>query len=668
MASDQTLAAPRRATGAWVLAGFVVAVVGMMIVPIPTWLLDALLTFNLALSVSLLLAAVYSARTLELSTFPTLLVLTTLFRLSLNVSTVRLILSQANAGRVVHSFGAFVVRGDYVVGFAVFLILTLVQYIVISRGAERVAEVAARFTLDAMPGMQLAIDAELRSGVIDAAQARDKRAQLTREAQLYGALDGAMRFVRGDAIAALCILGISLVGGLTIGVVQHGLPLGQAARVYTLLTIGDGLVSQLPALLISTAAGLVVTRVASDQTGSSLGRDLSQQLLRPRALLMTALLLALLAIVPGLPLWPFAGVGAGALALALWARRNQPEAALPVEAAIPERAPDVAIALDPQLVQAMPDAAARAAQVARRIAEELGIPLAVPEIRVDASLPRRTWELRLRGVPHKRGAIPDGRLLAAAGPASLPAGTDADPAEHPSTGALASWVPRAQAEALRKAGVALYDGADILAAALEAMLRTETPALLGVDETQALVDALARRHPALVRETVPKRIELPALAELLRRLVGEGLPIGDLRDVLEAVAQSKSETAPTDMGIRAEHVRAQLSRRISHRFATDGKIATLELDGEAEEAVRGALRETAAGSRLALEPDFAESLLASLRQELEAHPDAALLTSGELRRHLRRLVADEHPRLPVLAYHELAADVEVERVGTVRLL
>ncbi|HEX4459066.1 MAG TPA: flagellar biosynthesis protein FlhA, partial [Polyangia bacterium] len=274
--------------GAIAVAAFVIASVAMLIVPLPTPLLDLLLTLNLAVSVALLLVAVWSSRTLELSTFPTLLVLTTLYRLSLNVSSVRLILLQANAGRVIHAFGAFVVRGDYVVGFAVFLILTIVQYVVISRGAERVAEVAARFTLDAMPGKQLAIDADLRAGAVDANEARKRRNELSKEAQLYGALDGAMRFVKGDAIAGLLILAISLVGGLIIGVVRHNLPIGDAARVYTLLTVGDGLVSQLPALLISTAAGLVVTRVASDEDGGSLGPDLARQLMRPGALWATA--------------------------------------------------------------------------------------------------------------------------------------------------------------------------------------------------------------------------------------------------------------------------------------------------------------------------------------------------------------------------------------------
>jgi type III secretory pathway component EscV len=665
-----------RPAGALVLALFVVAIVGMMIVPLPTALLDVLLTTNLAIAVALLLVAVYSARTLELSTFPTLLVLTTLFRLALNVSSVRLILLQANAGRVIHAFGAFVVRGDYVVGFAVFLILTIVQYVVISRGAERVAEVAARFTLDAMPGQQLAIDGELRAGSITADEARARRAQLSREAQLYGALDGAMRFVKGDAIAGILILGISLAGGLIIGVARHGMPIGQAAAIYTLLTIGDGLVSQLPALLISTAAGLVVTRVASDQADDSLGRELARQLARPRALAVTALLLGVLALVPGLPLWPFALVGftAGGLALYLRRRRRGPEP-IAVGVSLPRPQPALEVAVDSQLaaqLRAAGPVEERLAEVARTLADDLGLPLPPVELAIDARLPLRGYEVRLRGIPVAHGQIPDGRLLADAGPAALPPGIDAEPAEHPSTGALASWVPSSAGSKLRAAGVGLLDGAGVVAASLEASLRAQAAELLGLDETQRLLDEAGRRHPALVREVVPRRIDVAALAEVLRRLVAEELPVGDLRDVLEAIARQKDPER--DPALLTERVRAAMKRQITHRHARDRRLEALVLDTEAEEAVRGALRpgpgET--GPQLALEPDLAEALLVAVRRELESlgadgRDGAVLLTSAELRRHLRRLVEREHPRLPVLAYHELDAEVQVERVGTVGL-
>ena len=668
MASEETLSIPRRATGAWVLAGFVVAVVGMMIVPIPTWLLDALLTFNLALSVALLLAAVYSARTLELSTFPTLLVLTTLFRLALNVSSVRLILLQANAGRVIHAFGAFVVRGEYVVGFAVFLILTIVQYVVIARGAERVAEVAARFTLDALPGQQLAIDSELRAGTLSADDARARRASLGREAQLYGSLDGAMRFVKGDAIAGILILLISLVGGLTIGVVQHGMEISQAARLYTLLTIGDGLVSQLPALLISTAAGLVVTRVASDQAGESLERDLFRQLLRPRALLVTAGLLAALALTPGLPLWPFAVValGVGFLAQRI---RQRPQKDERDEMALPRVPSPLEVALDPQLRAASPELPERIERTRLAVVDDLGLPLPRTSLVTDARLPLRSYEVRLRGVPIAAGRVPDGRLLADVGPASLPPDVEAQAAEHPQTHALASWVPASAAPRLKAAGVQLLDGTDCVAASLDAALRDAAPELLGLDETQRLLDETARVQPALVREVVPKRVDVPTLAEILRRLVAESLSIGDLRDVLEAIA--RLPPGERDAAQMTERVRAQMSRQISHRHARERRVSALELDAEAEEAVRGALRPSESGPLLALEPDLQEALLVAVKRELEAlgegRSQAVLLAPPELRRHVRRLVAREHPRLPVLAYSELGSDVQVDRVGTIGL-
>jgi type III secretion protein V len=633
----------------------------MMIVPLPTPLLDVLITINLALSVALLLVAIYSARTLELSTFPTLLVLTTLYRLSLNVSSVRLILLQADAGRVIHAFGNFVVRGDYVVGFAVFLILTIVQYVVISRGAERVAEVAARFTLDAMPGQQLAIDADVRAGAIDANEARARRAALSREAQLYGALDGAMRFVKGDAIAGILILSISLVGGLVIGIIERGMPAGQAAKIYTLLTVGDGLVSQLPALIISTAAGLVVTRVASDE-GASLGPDLARQLLRSRALLVTALLLLGLALVPGLPLWPFALVSAGVGALAWYARRA-PEAPAP-SLSMPKLAAPLEVVLDPQTRAAWPDLDAEMPRVGQRVAEDLGVLVPPVTTGVDARLPLRSYEIRLRGVPLGGGQVPDGRMLADSTPAALPTGIDAVPAEHPATGALAAWIPTSAQANVVAAGIAVYDGAACIAMRLDSLLRNHAPELIGLDETQRMLDAVAREYPALVREVIPRRLDTAGLAEVLRRLVGEGIQVNDLRDVLEAVARLREPER--DPALLTERVRASLKRQISHRHAKNKRVDALLLDSDAEEAVRGAIRQTQDGAQLALEPELADAILQSVTRE--AQKGAVIVTSAELRRHVRRLVEHEHPALPVLAYHELLPDVQVERVGTITLL
>ncbi len=651
--------------GAIALAAFVVATVAMMIVPLPTPLLDVLITSNLAISVALLLVAVWSARTLELSTFPTLLLLTTLYRLALNVSSVRLILLQANAGRVIHAFGAFVVRGDYVVGFAVFLILTIVQYVVISRGAERVAEVAARFTLDAMPGKQLAIDADLRAGAIDADEARRRRNVLSKEAALYGALDGAMRFVKGDAIAGLLILAISLTGGLVIGVVQRGMSLGDAARVYTLLTIGDGLVSQLPALLISTAAGLVVTRVASDEDGATLGPDLARQLLRPGALATTAVLLAVLALVPGLPLWPFLVVAAAAAALAWLALRRRAQLPRVPVADAPHPPPALEVALDPALHAAAPALESRLVQVTRALADELGLIVPPLSLTIDARLPLRGYEIRLRGIPLADGIVPDGRILVDVAPAKLPAGVEGQPTDHPATGAPAAWVAASAVARLSATGVGMLEGPSVIAARLDSALRAAAPELIGLDETQRLLDATAREHPSLVRALVPARAELTLVADVLRRLVAEGVGLRDLPTVLEALARAVAGTR--DPALLTERVRAQLTRAISHRFAGGRHVTALLLDADAEEAVRGALRPAGDGVVLALEPDLADALLASVDKEAGAHKALVILTSPELRRHVRRLVEGEHPRLPVLAYQELLSDVEVEQVGTIRI-
>ncbi len=651
-----------RVTGAVGLAVFVVAVVAMMIVPLPRPALDILLVCNMAVSVALLLVALSAGGSAELSSFPMLLVLTTLFRLYLNVSSVRLILLSGDAGQVIRAFGTFVVRGDYVVGFAVFLILTLVQYLVIARGAERVAEVAARFSLDAMPGQQLAIDADLRAGQLDAVEARTRRSALQKEAQLYGALDGAMRFVKGDAIAGILILAISLAGGLIIGVVQRGLPLGEAARLYTLLTIGDGLVSQLPALLVSTAAGLVVTRVASAE---GVGSDLVAQLGRPQALYLTAGFLIVLAVVPGLPLVPFLIVGLLALGLGWWSarRRGREETA---QVAAPSVPMALELGLHPELLSKLATPLATLIQsTAEAVALDLGLFIPSARLRAVPSLPAGGWQILLRGTPVIEGVLPPGRVLAEVAPAALPEGVSADPASHPATLALASWVPASAGQALMQGGVRVMSSELFLQTAFESVLRRVAPELVGLDETQRLVDQLQAVYPALVREVVGKRIDTVGLSELLRRLLAEGEPIGDLRDLLEAVAR----IAPTekDPAMLAERVRGQLQRLLTRRHTQNQKVAALVLDSDAEEVLRGSLRPSADGPRLALEPDLAEGFLLSLRREVEANPGAILLTSGELRRHLRRLVITAEPRLAVLAYHELLPEAEIDRVGSVSL-
>ena len=658
--------APGAQRGATVVAASLVAVtVLMLIVPLPTWLLDGLIALNLGLSVALLAASLLQRSALELSSLPTVLVLLTIFRLALNVSSVRLILVQADAGRIIRAFGAFVVRGDALAGLAIFGLLALVQLLVIARGGERIAEVAARFALDALPGRQAAIDAELRLGAIDAEEARRRRSALMREAQLYGSLDGAMRFVRGDAIASLAVLAVSLVGGLAIGVLRRGLPVAEAANLYTLLTVGDGLVTQIPSLVVATAASLVVTRAGTGADGEeeSLGSALLQQLGRPRALAAAAGVLLLLALVPGLPLLPLA-ISAGLFAVSAWATSRAP---LPrAEILYPPVPPEIAIAVDAALAGRAAQLTADADRSAVRVSDELGLPLAAPQILLDARLPLRGYEIRLRGVVMAHGVVPAGRVFVDCPPARLPEGVDGEATDDPLTGTLASFVAVESSAIVQRAGLTVRSAEEVVALRLEGVLRSAAPELLGLEETQQLLDRLKQTEDALVREVVPARISLAALTRVLQRLIGEAVSIGDLRAILEQLAREDSAVTE-DPTLVIERVRYGLRRQLTARYARERRIEALILDGDAEEAVRGAVRPTATGALLQLEPELADALLDSVRGELVGQPRAVLLAPRELRRHVRRLVEGEFPRLPVLAFDELSPEVLIERVGTLRV-
>jgi type III secretion protein V len=494
------------------LAALVIAIVGMMIVPLPAFLLDLLISLNIAVAVTLLLIAIYVTDALKIATFPSLLLLTTLFRLALEVSATRLILLKANAGAVIHAFGGFVVAGNLVVGAVIFLILTLIQFIVIAKGSERVAEVAARFTLDAMPGKQMSIDAELRAGHIDAAEARRRRTTLARESQLFGSMDGAMKFVKGDAVAGIVVLAVNIVGGLIIGILQRGMEAGTAVRTYTLLTIGEGLVAQIPALIISTAAGIIVTRVASEEEGAHLGKEIAGQILgQPKAIAIAAGLLALLALVPGLPFVPFVALAAllGLVARALLTKKSAQTAGPFADVAggdgVRARGGPAPLltAITLELgagasAQLCPDgdadacAAGLTAALGPALFAELGIPL--PALRVRADAPDVTssgYVIRFNEVPLGRGdAVPDGR-----------------------------------------------DGEPLVVAQVMTLLRRYGHEFVGIEETQGLLDRLAQTHPALVREVVPKLISPTLLADVLRRLVEEGVSLRNLKDVLGALAE-----------------------------------------------------------------------------------------------------------------------------------
>ncbi|MET0594586.1 MAG: flagellar biosynthesis protein FlhA [Polyangiaceae bacterium] len=645
------------------LAAFVVLIVALMVVPLPTWLLDILLAGNLSAAIAILLVVLYVPDAISIATFPTLLLITTLFRLSLNVSSTRLILLQANAGEVIRSFGQFVVRGNYVVGAVIFLILTIIQFVVIAKGSERVAEVGARFVLDAMPGKQMAIDAEARSGAIDGNEARHRRRQLARESQFYGAMDGAMKFVKGDVIASVIITFVNILGGLAIGVGQRGLEVETALKRYGLLTIGDGLVTQIPALVLSTAAGILVTRVASEEPDRSLGRELAGQILGiPKALQVAGIFVLGLAAVPGLPGVPFAVLGT-LLLVAAQARVRQMRSearravAEPARGAVAARRGPVFLpVVVPFTIDVSSDFSAlledeaRGEEIVRpsaftigqrireRIFEELGVPLPAARVRVIGSLPDRHLVISLFEIPTRVIAVPQGST---------------------------------EAQAI----------ADLEAAALE-VLRARAADFIGIAETQLLLDQLEQIAPALVRQTIPKPVTPSLLTDVLRRLVEERVAVRDLRTILEALSLvAPTEKDPLNL---AEFVRSQLRRATTFRLTAGRRdLPVCLLDPTIEETIRHAVTKTAAGSFLALAPAAGRDVVAAIRRALteaqspgtaspasgpaRAAATNVILTQPDVRRFVRKLIEVDLPDTVVVSYAELLPEIALHPVAKATL-
>jgi type III secretion protein V len=644
------------------IAAVVIAVVAMMVVPMPRLLLDTLLTINLAASVLLLLAAVMTPRPLRFSAFPTLLVVTTLFRAGLNVSTTRLILADGDAGSVVRAFGSQVAAQSLVVGLVVFAVITIIQLIVVARGAERVAEVAARFALDAMPGKQMAIDAEVRSGALDREGARRRRDELDRESQLYGAMDGAMRFVKGDAVAAIVIVVINLVGGLIVGLGYRKMAIGDAVTTYSILSIGEGLVSQIPSLLVAVASGLLVTRVAASGN-RALSDDLAPEIFaEPRALGGVALLLGGLALVPGMPLPPFLILAAVAGGLAWWAsrwRRGQASEAARVAAEAGEAGEsgegeaDLAGDASSALLVRVGGAAAGAGRGGRLP------PAAAAELAAALRAVRRAVTARtgvpLPALPWRRDpALADGVL-------------EVDFHGTPVVWlALRTGAPEADAEAKIESKIEAKIEAMIEAIKehLPAALVAAAPELVELDTVQRLLDAARRLQPVLVREVVPSMIGVPALTEVVRGLVREQVPLGDFAPVLAALAAIPAPAAKEPAEL-VELVRARMQRQIRWRWAPRGELAVFTLDGLIEDAVRTSIDRRDGQAVLALEPDIAQDILRAVREATADTADGVILTSGDVRRHLRALLAAELPHLAVLAPHELPAGTSVKATARI---
>ena len=672
------------------LVTMVVCIVGMMLIPLPTRLLDILLTCNITLAVTILMVAMYIGDATQLASFPTILLVTTLFRLSLNISSTRLILLQAYAGEVIDSFGRFVAGGSIIVGAVIFLLITLVQFIVITKGAERVAEVAARFTLDAMPGKQMSIDADLRSGSIGVPEARRRRDALQRESQLYGAMDGAMKFVKGDAIAGIIITGINIIAGLTIGVLMRGMEVSSAVQTYSILTIGDGLVSQIPALLISVSAAMVTTRVASEEKDSNLGRDVAKQILaQPRALAVVAVMLFVLALVPGLPKFPFfvLALAMAALAYSLFqavqlkkseqgraieeAERLRGPALRPTEPVSLELAEDLfgniqSVQTDGRHIDDW------VSRMRESLYQETGVLFPAVQVTSRGDLPRGAYRICLDEVPVFCDSIPPESDLAV-GPAESLTNLEisGETPVHQETRQPRRWIPRQQASELLASGLEILSPVDVILSDLVRVLRRHAREFLGVQEVQVLLTQFSRYYPALVEEVVPKAVPHQQLVEILQRLVDEGVPIRDLRCILQTLGEwVRVEKDPVAL---AEQVRIALRRRIT--YSLTGGASTLyvyQVDPQLEELIRNSIRHTATGPYMAMEPDQIQCLLKAVKVRIEGSSNngqarPVVVTDADLRRFVRKLLEHDFPEVAVLSYQELDPDIIVQPLAVLSL-
>jgi flagellar biosynthesis protein FlhA len=669
-----------------VAAAVVVLVVVMMIVPLPPALLDLMITANIAAALAIVVTTLYVPRALDFSAFPSLLLLTTLFRLAINISVTRLILLHGDAGHVVEAFGSFVVGGNVVVGLIIFLILVVIQFVVVTNGAGRVAEVGARFTLDAMPGKQMAIDADLNAGQITEEEARRRRKEISDEADFYGAMDGASKFVKGDAIAAVVITLINLAGGIVIGVVQQGMPFSEAMQHFSLLTVGDGLVSQIPALLISVATGIIVTRSTSEKDlGSTLSSQLSSQRKAP---MVAGAVVCLFALVPGLPKLPFLVIGGlmffGGRALMKMAEREEAQKAL--EEAKPKPATELrpddpydALAIDPlELVIGfglvpLVDASAggsllqRVSAVRKQLATQLGT--VVPKVRIhdDPALGSHEYVLKVRGTEVARGRIMAGHQLAL-DPGDAFGQLQGIQTTEPAFGLPAWWIAedaRAEAEAL---GYTVVDAESVIITHLTETIRQHVDELLTRQDVRALLDGLKQTNAAVVEEVVPDLLSVGEIQRVLQALLAEGVSIRDLGTILEAIGDKARLTR--DPALLAEYARQALGRTIvAPHLDADHTIKAIALDPAVEQEVSEAITTTAEGEYLAMAPTRAQALIQQLSQEVDAAiargRRPVLLCSSRVRRHLRRLCAAALPQLSVCAYNEVTPGVNVETVGVV---
>lgn len=669
------------------LAVAVISILVFMILPLPPFLLDILIAFNITFSIIVLLISMYITSPLELSVFPGLLLILTLFRLSLNVASTRLILADGYAGKIIFAFGSFVVKGNYVVGFVVFLILVVIQFVVITKGAGRIAEVAARFTLDAMPGKQMSIDADLNAGLITEDEARRRRELIQREAEFYGAMDGASKFVRGDAIAGLIITVVNIIGGLIIGVLQRGMSFSEALQNYTLLTIGDGLVSQIPALIISVSAGMVVTRSAS---GNQFDVEIKGQIFqRPKALLIASGVLAFFAIVPGLPMLPFlvlsviSGV-AGYFGTKAEKEKTQPVEAKPKQVPQQEEKVEKLIQVDPIEVEIgyglIPLADEeqggtlfkRIIGVRKQLALELG--LIVPPIRVrdNIYLEPNEYVIKIRGNKVASGEVKPGYYLAMNPGTAIDEIRDAIKVKEPVYGFDAYWIPSHRKEEAEVMGYTVVEPVSVIVTHLMEVLRKNAGRILSRQDTKTLIENLREDYPALVEEITSDVLPIGTIQKVLQNLLNEGIPIRDMVTILEALLDYSRVTKNVD--VLTEYVRHSLSETIARLYQDEsGVIHAIQLDPRVEEIITQSLQQTSSQSTptLGLPPEVIRAINLSLDENIKKAKSLGyqpvVICSATVRLYFYRLIHSTFPDVSVISYTELPTDVDIEIIGRVKI-
>ena len=661
----------------------VVGIVLLLVVSIPAWLLDTLITVNIAFALVVLLTTMFARKPLDFSVFPSLLLIATLFRLGLNVASTRLVLGQGYAGQVIETFGNVAVGGNIIIGAVVFLILVVIQFVVITKGAERVAEVGARFTLDAMPGKQMAIDADLNAGLITNAQARERRAEVAAESDFYGAMDGASKFVKGDAIAGILIIVINVIGGIGIGMLQNGMQITDALNKYTLLTIGDGLTAQIPALLMAVSTGMIVTRSGAE---SDMGSAAGAQLVQSRtALIISAAAAVALSLIPGMPMIPFIAVGA----VLFWAAQRIKAKAAKDAAA--ERAKAVAekttgtsdttedlleqmrvhpleIQLSADLIDIVSggsdDLLGRVRALRRKLAVELGIVVPPVRTRDNGELPPSTYVIRVAGVEAGRGQAPRGKVLALGDDLGALAGVDT---VEPVFGLAAKWIPAELRHSAEMTGATVIDRVSVVVTHLSSVVSANAARLLTREDVRVLTDGVKRANPSAVDELTPGLLSLAEVQRVLQGLLAERVPINDLARIYEALTlRAKVSVEPEGL---IEGARQSLGAALSNPYVENGTLRVITIAPLLEQSMLEGLRHGENGSQIVLESPMLEQVLTEIRTSAVEHEGAVLVCAPQLRPAVRRLIAPQAPALPVLSYNEATASASpIETIGVIRVV